>query len=106
MGKHMNLSTRTLETPRKRWGGALGVVLAGALNLLDVSQVILGGHLGRLAPHLIPGIDAELRRRVVAAPFETLAVTSLPDDRGMACVGAAYLALHRVLNDPAPWLAS
>ena len=84
----------------------LGVVLAGALNLLDVSQVILGGHLGRLAPHLIPGIDAELRRRVVAAPFETLAVTSLPDDRGMACVGAAYLALHRVLNDPAPWLAS
>ncbi len=31
MGKHMNLSTRTFETPRKRWRGALGVLLAGAL---------------------------------------------------------------------------
>lgn len=83
----------------------LGVVLAGALNLLDVSQVVLGGHLGRLAPHLIPRIEAELKRRVVAAPFESLSVTSVPDDRDMPSLGAAYVALHRVLDDPAPWLA-
>ena len=88
---------------RLRWPGL--VVLAGALNMLDVSQVVLGGHLGRLAPHLIPRIEAELKRRVVAAPFESLSVTSVPDDRDMPSLGAAYVALHRVLDDPAPWLA-
>lgn len=83
----------------------LGVVLAGALNLLDVARVVLGGHLGRLAAHLIPGIETELQRRVVGAPFEALSVTSVPDDRDMPSLGAAYVALHRVLDDPAPWLA-
>lgn len=83
----------------------LGVVLAGALNLLDVSRIVLGGHLGRLAPHLIPGIEVELERRVVGAPFEALSVTSVPDDRDMPSLGAAYVALQRVLESPADWLA-
>ena len=82
----------------------LGVVLAGALNLLDVSRVVLGGHLGRLGAYLIPGVEAELARRVVGAPFETIAVTSLSSDRDMPSLGAAYAGLHRILEDPAPWL--
>lgn len=84
----------------------LGVVLAGALNLLDVSQVMLGGHLGRLASWLTPVIEAELTQRVVAAPFEAITVTPAPDSRDMPSLGAAYVALHRVLDDPAPWLTT
>ena len=84
----------------------LGVALAGALNLLDVSLVVLGGHLGRLAAHLIPGVVEELRRRVVAAPFAEPSVITVPDGHvDESALGAAYTALHRVLDDPAPWLA-
>lgn len=82
----------------------LGVALAGALNLLDVANVVLGGHLGRLLPAMRSGIEAELRQRVVAAPFEAIGITAVPEERDMPSLGAAYTALHRVLEHPAQWL--
>lgn len=82
----------------------LGIVLAGALNLLDVSDVVLGGHLGRLGDQFVPGVLAELRRRVVAAPFVTLGVSTVASDTEMAALGAAYMALAGVVHDPASWL--
>lgn len=82
----------------------LGIVLAGALNMLDVSDVVLGGHLGRMADHLVPGVLAELRARVVAAPFAPPAVTTVANDTEMAALGAAYMALADVVRDPASWL--
>lgn len=82
----------------------LGIVLAGALNLLDVSDVILGGHLARIADHLVGGIMAELTARVVAAPFARPTVRTIAHGTEMAALGAAYLALADVIADPASWL--
>ena len=78
----------------------LGIVLAGALNLLDVSDVVLGGHLGRIADHLLPGIEAELRTRVMACPFVQPTVTTRASDVELAALGAAYVAVAQVIADP------
>lgn len=85
-------------------GRRLGIVLAGALNLLDVSDVVLGGHLGRVADHLVPEVLAELNARVVAAAFVAPHVSTMVDDTEMAALGAAYSALADVIIDPASWM--
>ena len=46
-------------------GRALGVALAGAVNLLDVPTVVLGGGYSRLGPVLPEAVAGELARRVV-----------------------------------------
>jgi predicted NBD/HSP70 family sugar kinase len=38
---------------------ALGVALSGAINLLDIPSVVLGGHLGQIGDMLIPDIEAQ-----------------------------------------------
>jgi predicted NBD/HSP70 family sugar kinase len=83
---------------------ALGVALSGALNLLDVSHVILGGHLGVLAPYLRPGILAELDVRVLSAPFEAPTVEAISLDAAPAALGAAYVALEDLLARPADFM--
>jgi predicted NBD/HSP70 family sugar kinase len=83
---------------------ALGIALSGALNLLDVSQVVLGGHLGVLAEHLVPGIRRELDVRVLSSPFEAPSVSTVSLDAAPAALGAAYVALDGVLADPAAHL--
>lgn len=88
-----------------RAGRALGVALSGALNLLDVSQVILGGHLGVLAPYLRTGILAELNVRVLSAPFEAPTVDAVALDPAPAALGAAYVALEDLLSRPADFMA-
>jgi len=47
-------------------GRALGIALAAAVNLLDVSDIVLGGVYARLAPWLVDVLRAELHRRVVS----------------------------------------
>ena len=49
-------------------GHALGVALAGAVNLLDVPTVVLGGGYPRLGPVLRDAVADELARRVEALP--------------------------------------
>lgn len=86
---------------------ALGVAAAGALNLLDVSTVVLGGHLAELHEWLVEGMTAELGVRVLAAPFAPPDVVAVPPDVASAPRGAAFVALEkRVLKDPASWLDS
>ena len=46
-------------------GHALGVALAGAVNLLDVPTVVLGGGYPRLGAVLRAAVADELARRVV-----------------------------------------
>ncbi|MGD9986761.1 ROK family protein, partial [Pseudonocardia sp.] len=49
-------------------GAALGIALAGAVNLLDVPAVVLGGTYGRLGDALRTRVRDALRSRVVARP--------------------------------------
>lgn len=84
-------------------GRALGIALANAANLLDVSNIVLGGVLGQFAKHLGPFIRSELDRRLLIRPFAEPKLLVLPPDRSSAATGAAYVALERILLDPAAW---
>lgn len=90
-----------LESTLERAGRALGVALSGALNLLDLSEVVLGGHLAALAPALLPTVTDELDRRVLAAPFAPVCVRTRTTRDAAGALGAAYLGVLDMLDDPA-----
>ncbi|MFM6850189.1 MAG: ROK family protein, partial [Terrabacter sp.] len=50
---------------RAAW--ALGIALAGVVNVLDIPAIVLGGHLGQVAELLRPDLERQLRRRVLSA---------------------------------------
>lgn len=85
-------------------GTALGIALAGAVNLLDPQAVVLGGALAGLAPWILPSLERELALRTTVAadsgrvggPLVT--VSRLGADGPL--LGAAHAALQAVLDDP------
>ena len=83
-------------------GGALGIALAGAVNLLDPRTVVLGGALTPLAPWLLPALERELALRL-ADPARSgqgaVTVSRLGSDGPL--LGAAHSVVQAVLDDPA-----
>lgn len=79
-------------------GTALGIALTGAVNLLDPRTIVLGGALSRLAPWLLPCLEAELGQRT-AGPGCTVAVSRLGSEGPL--LGAAHAVVRAVLDDPA-----
>ena len=81
-------------------GRALGIALAGAVNLVDPEKVVLGGAYAELAAWLTPGMQAELAARVRIRPWDRagLAVSALR--REGPVVGAATSVVQRVIGDP------
>ena len=84
-----------------RW---LGIGLAGVVNVLNPSLVLLGGRLAASYPYVRSTLEAELDRRVLRASRQLVRVmpTSLGDDAPL--LGAAELAFGPLLADPAAWL--
>jgi predicted NBD/HSP70 family sugar kinase len=85
-------------------GAALGIALAGVINLLDVDTIVLGGSYAPLLGGLRGGIEAELRRRVLTfdlAPI-TLRAAALGADAAMR--GAADSVIRAVQDNPAAYL--
>lgn len=82
----------------------LGVALANALNLLDLSHITLGGHLGEIFDYLLPGVRSELSTRVLSAPFAPVTIEAIAQDPAPAARGAAYSAAEAVLRNPALWI--
>lgn len=85
---------------------ALETALVSALNLLDIPTVYLGGHLGELAPALIPTVEAGLRRRVLARRGTEISLAADPrlaagQAMGPAATGAALRVLDSIVKDPA-----
>ncbi|MFI8848947.1 ROK family protein [Streptomyces sp. NPDC053499] len=80
-------------------GTALGLALAGTVNLLDPGALVLGGVLARFAPWLLPSLERELAERTAApgAPPD-LVVSDLGADGPL--LGAAHAAVRVVLDDP------
>lgn len=88
-----------------RAGRALGIALAGAVNLLDPRAVLIGGALAGLAPWLLPALEAELRRRVAApGAVPQLAVSAIGSEG--PSLGAAHSVVRTVLSDPLPYAAA
>ena len=85
---------------------ALGQVLSSTLNMLDLPTIVIGGTLTRIAPHLVPLVEQELRARVLWAGFRAPAVEIVSRDHTPATTGAAFLALDAVLDDPASYVES
>lgn len=84
---------------------ALGVVLAGVVNLLDVPTVVLGGEIGDLAQQLEPTVRERLRSRVMAADWMPVEVVRDADDVAGAS-GGALLPLSEVVSRPAEYLTT
>jgi predicted NBD/HSP70 family sugar kinase len=80
-------------------GKAMGIALAGAVNLLDPGAVLLGGALARLGPYLLPALERELRQRAAApGTMPELAVSGIGPDGPL--LGAAHSVVRAVLDDP------
>ncbi|MFF1530518.1 ROK family protein [Cellulomonas sp. NPDC058312] len=85
-------------------GDALGVALANFVNLVDVDHVVLGGIYAPLAPWLTDAVVAQLRSRVLAAPWADAGVGVASGGPYAAMTGAAVVVLRAVADDPADWL--
>ncbi|MFB9239267.1 ROK family protein [Plantactinospora siamensis] len=89
----------------ERAGRALGVATSGAVNLLDVGAVLLGGGYARLAPWLLPALRTELAARVVTAGWAPVEARAALLGSDAAVIGAAGSVVRSVLAQPARWLA-
>src|SRR4051812_696191 len=83
---------------------ALGVALAGALNVLDIPAVVLGGNLGELGELLCPRVGEHLSRRGLSARRRRPAIAAAATAPGAGAPGAALCALDDVPTDPGRWL--
>lgn len=84
---------------------ALGVALAGAINVLDIPTVVLGGHLGQIADLLKPDLERQLRSRVLSSRWEIPMIGPSGTDLAPGATGGAMLELSSVLANPARWVA-
>lgn len=82
---------------------ALGVALAGVINVLDIPTVVLGGHLSQIRDLIRPDLENQLRARVVSARWVTPTIAAAPADAAPGATGAAMRELAAVLAHPAPW---
>ncbi|HET7398273.1 MAG TPA: ROK family protein [Intrasporangium sp.] len=85
---------------------ALGMAIATAMNIIDVEQVVLGGIYASLYEHLRPGIEAQVRLRVLAARWSDVRVEAALGQGDSALVGASLQVLDRVVTDPTDWVPS
>ena len=82
-------------------GRALGVALAGAINVLDVTDVALGGVFASLETWLAPAVQTELDNRVLASRWSAPRVRASALGGRAAVRGAAEAALDAVRHHPA-----
>ncbi len=83
---------------------ALGTALAGVLNLLDVTTVVLGGVYAPLSPWLLATVRRELDRRVLWSAWEAPRVRAAGHGPQAAVHGAARSVVTGVLSEPEHWL--
>lgn len=88
------------QRPPREVARALGVALAGAVNLLDVSTIILGGTLGPMLPAMREDLTDELGTRVLAHPWAPVRVESAVVKEFPGLRGAALAPVLAALSDP------
>lgn len=87
-------------------GTALGVAIAGVVNLLDIGTVVLGGSYALLTPWLAGCVEHEMSTRVLTAAWSEVCVRPSRLGSEATVVGAAGCVTRALRDDPAGWLAS
>ena len=85
-------------------GRALGIALSGAINLLDLPSVVLGGHLASLLEWIEPATRQELAERVLSYEFSPTQITTVDQPERPAALGSAVRAFQSVIERPDRWL--
>jgi predicted NBD/HSP70 family sugar kinase/biotin operon repressor len=80
-----------------RW---LGVGISGLVNAFNPQRVVLGGFLGTMWPLVERVVDEELFVRVMAPSLEAVEILPAQLAADAPLLGAAELALTRVLDEP------
>lgn len=83
----------------------IAVALAGAVTVLDVPHVVVGGELADLREHLVEPLRKELARHVLACSVEAVTVSTAVLGELAGALGGAALLLHDPhvdLVEPAP----
>lgn len=81
-------------------GHWLAVGLAGLVNTFNPDRVVLGGLLGEMWPLVRRIVDAEMLVRAMEPAREAVEITPAQLGADAPLLGAAELALARVLDDP------
>lgn len=80
-----------------RW---LGIGIAGLINVMNPSMVVLGGLLGRVYPYVEQLVGDEIERRALASSRLGVTVVTSALGGDAPLVGAAELAFEPLLADP------
>ncbi|GAA1485983.1 ROK family transcriptional regulator [Brachybacterium fresconis] len=86
-------------------GRSLGLALANALNILDLSTVVLSGYLGPIAGEIAPFIRETVERHALAAEVDEVVIERSDDLEAPALWGAARAAIGPILDSPGAWIA-
>ncbi|NUT99343.1 MAG: ROK family transcriptional regulator [Saccharothrix sp.] len=96
-------SAATAVSEAAKW---LATALSGAVNLLDLPTVVLGGTYARLAPWLADTLESTLRERVLGARWSPTTVLTSTLGPEAAVRGAATTAVRAILADPDPYITA
>jgi predicted NBD/HSP70 family sugar kinase len=83
---------------------ALGIALSAVVNLLDIGVVVLGGAYAPVFDQLRPGIEIELKRRVLTSELSPVTLRPAVLGADAAMRGAADTVVRSVRENPAAWL--
>ncbi|OIV35989.1 ROK family protein [Mangrovactinospora gilvigrisea] len=82
-----------------RAGTALGIALAGTVNLLDPAAVVLGGGFAEVAPWALAAVQRELAERLPARGVPRLLEVSVLGREG-PLLGAGNSVIRGIVEDP------
>ena len=86
-------------------GRSLGRAIANALNVLDLTTVVLSGYLAPIAEEIAPVIRETVDAQALAAEIGAVAVERSDGLADPALRGAARAALQPVFSRPGEWIA-
>ena len=86
-------------------GAALGRVLSGVINAMDIPHVVFGGAVAELSGALLDPAREEIETRTLQAPWSSPIVEVLPDSASLTVRGAAFRVLDALVDDPAAFLS-
>ena len=88
----------------ERAGRALGSAIGDAINILDITTVVLGNRYADLADLLAPTLAEGFTSRALSAPWATPTITPSIAGDLPSLMGAAQQVTNAVLADPLAWL--